>query len=39
MSENAKAFVFILLAVALFTGEPSLLDAVTNYINRAGCQP
>lgn len=38
MNDNTF-FAVVIVLVFVFLPEPNLLDAVTNYINRAGCQP
>ena len=36
---DAVFYICLTVAVILFTGEPSLMDAIQNYLNSAGCRP
>lgn len=36
---DAAFYICLTLAAILFVGEPSLMDAITNYLNSAGCRP
>lgn len=36
---DAVFYICLTLVVILFAGDPDLMDAITNYLNSAGCRP
>ena len=36
---DAAFYICLTVVVILFAGEPSLMDAIHNYLNSAGCRP